>query len=132
MHPNRIFGSDSAQKNFWNYPKACKTIRFPNRTCKRKVNEAGFGSFRYTLQYGSWAGRRHHKESTSILPQRLANTGAQIIGTVHDEIILEVPEKIADDVAAILNEIMIRAGKAYLVRVQVEVEITIGETWAEK
>ena len=67
-----------------------------------------------------------------MLPRRLADTGAQIIGTVHDEIILEVPEKMADDAAVILRETMIQAGKAYLFKVPVEVEVTIGETWAEK
>jgi len=67
-----------------------------------------------------------------LLPRRLADTGAQIIGTVHDEIILEVPEKMADDAAVILRETMIQAGKAYLFKVPVEVEVTIGETWAEK
>jgi DNA polymerase I-like protein with 3'-5' exonuclease and polymerase domains len=57
---------------------------------------------------------------------------AHIIGTVHDEIILEVPEKMANDAAAILQETMIEAGKAYLSKIPVEVEVTIGETWAEK
>jgi len=61
----------------------------------------------------------------------LADTEARIIGTVHDEIILEVPEEIAD-AAAILKETMIEAGKAYLARVPVEVEVTIGETWTEE
>ena len=51
---------------------------------------------------------------------------------MHDEIILEVPEKMADDAAVILRETMIQAGKAYLFKVPVEVEVTIGETWAEK
>ena len=59
-------------------------------------------------------------------------TGAQIIGTVHDEISLEVSEKMAGEAASILNETMIQAGKAYLAEVPVEVEVTIGETWAEK
>jgi DNA polymerase I-like protein with 3'-5' exonuclease and polymerase domains len=54
------------------------------------------------------------------------------IGTVHDEIILEAPDKTANDAAAILRETMIEAGKAYLGRVPVEVEVAIGETWAEK
>ncbi len=55
--------------------------------------------------------RRHHKESTGLYPQRLADTGLQIIGTVHDEIILEVPDKLAEEVAVILKETMIEAGK---------------------
>ena len=72
------------------------------------------------------------KKALGLLPQRLADTGGQIIGTVHDEIILEVPEKMAMEAAVILNEIMIQAGKAYLGKVPVEVDVTIGETWAEK
>jgi len=72
------------------------------------------------------------KKALALLPQRLADTGAKIIGTVHDEIIVEVPEGVANDAAAIVKETMIQAGKAYLGKVPVEVEVTIGETWAEK
>jgi DNA polymerase I-like protein with 3'-5' exonuclease and polymerase domains len=39
----------------------------------------------------------------------LAETGTQIIGTVHDELILEVPEKLAGEAAVILKETMIQA-----------------------
>lgn len=67
-----------------------------------------------------------------MLPQRLLGAEARIIGTVHDEVILEVPEEKANDAAVILRETMIEAGKTYLSRVPVEVEDTIGETWAEK
>jgi DNA polymerase-1 len=72
------------------------------------------------------------KKALGLLPQRLADTGAHITGTVHDEIILEVPEKMANAAAAILKEAMIQADKAYLSKVPVEVEVTIGDTWAEK
>ena len=72
------------------------------------------------------------KKALGLLPQRLANTGAWIIGTVHDEIILEVPDGMVNDVAAVLLETMIKAGKAYLTRVPIEVEVNIGDTWAEK
>jgi len=51
---------------------------------------------------------------------------------VHDEIILEVPEKMAGEVAVILEETKIQAERAYISKVPVEVEVTIGETWAEK
>jgi len=49
---------------------------------------------------------------------------------VHDEIVLEVPEKMARKASVILKETIIEAGKVYLCRVPVEVEVTIGETWA--
>ncbi len=90
---------------------------------------------RYTLQHaGSNDGRIHHKESTGSSPTKIGgyHTGAKNIGTAHDEIILEVPEKMAGEVAVILQETMIQAGKAYLGAVPIEVEVTIGETWAEK
>jgi len=47
-------------------------------------------------------------------------------------VILEVPDRLAGEVAAILRETMIEAGKAYLSKVPIEVEVTIGKTWAEK
>jgi DNA polymerase I-like protein with 3'-5' exonuclease and polymerase domains len=62
----------------------------------------------------------------------LTDTGTRIIGTVHDEIILEVPEEMAGKVAVILKETMIQAGKAYLSKVPIEVEVTVADTWAEK
>jgi DNA polymerase I-like protein with 3'-5' exonuclease and polymerase domains len=37
----------------------------------------------------------------------LADTGAQIIGRVHHEIILEVADKLANEAVAILKETMI-------------------------
>jgi hypothetical protein len=72
------------------------------------------------------------KKALALLPQRVEDTGANIIGTVHDEIILEVPDRLAGEVAVILKETMIPAGKAFLGRVPVEAEVTIGEVWAEK
>jgi DNA polymerase I-like protein with 3'-5' exonuclease and polymerase domains len=62
----------------------------------------------------------------------LADTGAKIIGTVHDEIILEVPEGVAVEAAVTLKETVIQAGKAFLNKVPIEVEVTLGETWVEK
>ena len=53
------------------------------------------------------------KKALGLLPLRLAHTGAKIIGTVHDEIIIEVPEKMAGEVVVILKETMIQAGKDY-------------------
>jgi DNA polymerase I-like protein with 3'-5' exonuclease and polymerase domains len=60
----------------------------------------------------------------------LADTGAQIIGTVHDEIILEVPDRLAGEVAVILKETKIQAGKAYLGKVPIE-GITVADNCGE-
>ena len=51
---------------------------------------------------------------------------------VRDEIIFEVPEWTANASAEILTKTMIEAGKAYLSRVPVEVEVAIGEASAER
>ena len=59
---------------------------------------------------------RHHKRKHQYYPQRLANTGAGIIGPAHDETILEVSEEMAGEVALILKEIMIPSDKLISVK----------------
>jgi DNA polymerase-1 len=67
------------------------------------------------------------KKALALLPQRLADTGSWIIGTVHDEIILEVSDGLSGEAARILKETMIDAGKTYLLKVPIEVEVTIAD-----
>ncbi len=50
---------------------------------------------------------------------------------MHDEITLEVPEKMADDAATILRETVIEAGEVYLGKVPVAAEAAVADTWAE-
>jgi len=66
------------------------------------------------------------------LRDALTPTGAQIIGTVHDEIILETPEATAMEAAEILKKTMIAAGEEFLKVVPLEVEVTIADDWGEK
>ncbi len=72
------------------------------------------------------------QKALALIPKRLADTGSQIIGTVRDEIILEVSEEVSEEAAVIFRETMIQADKAYLSKVTVDVEVTIGETCEEK
>jgi len=46
---------------------------------------------------------------------------------VHDEIILEVSDGLSGEAARILKETMIDAGKTYLLKVPIEVEVTIAD-----
>jgi DNA polymerase I-like protein with 3'-5' exonuclease and polymerase domains len=69
------------------------------------------------------------KRALGLLPPALQGTGAQIIGTVHDEIILEVPEAQAEAAATRLKSVMKQAGRFYLSRVPVEVEVVIAQDW---
>ncbi len=72
------------------------------------------------------------KKSLSILFERIKKTETKIIGTVHDEILLEVPESQAEEAAEILEDSMIKGGETYLKSVPVEVEIKIGQHWGVK
>lgn len=72
------------------------------------------------------------KKALVLLPDALAGTGAKLIGTVHDEILLECPEATALDAARILQKVMVKAGQVYLKLVPVEVEAKVVDSWADK
>jgi len=62
----------------------------------------------------------------------LQGTGAFIIGTVHDEIILESREDKAIEVADLLKKVMEQAGEAFLKSVPVIAETKIMGSWGDK
>jgi DNA polymerase-1 len=72
------------------------------------------------------------KNALSLLPERLIDTEAKLIGCVHDEIILEVQEFKAEKASKILEETMIEAGKYYLKKIPIEVEVFVSDSWAGK
>ena len=63
---------------------------------------------------------------------KLVGTGAKIIGTVHDEIILEARQDKAELIAVILKAAMIEGGSEFLKKVPIEVEVVISDSWAGK
>ena len=72
------------------------------------------------------------KAALAKLPTALRETGARLIGTVHDEILLEAPEGQAEQAAQILQQVMEQAGQHYLRKVPVKAEVAIVSSWAEK
>jgi DNA polymerase I-like protein with 3'-5' exonuclease and polymerase domains len=56
----------------------------------------------------------------------------RLIACVHDELVLEAPEVLAAEAAALLKECLGRAGAEVLAPVPVGVGVAVGETWAEK
>jgi DNA polymerase-1 len=72
------------------------------------------------------------KKALCLLPERLKYTKAKLVGCVHDEIILEAPELNAEKASNILEETMIEAGKCYLKKIPVEVEVSVADSWAGK
>src|SRR6267378_6105459 len=70
------------------------------------------------------------KRALMALPQALEGTGAVIVGTIHDEILVEAPEERATEVAHMLKTVMEEAGQAYLARVPVVADVRIESNWA--
>jgi DNA polymerase-1 len=70
------------------------------------------------------------KRALGLLPQALQGTGAAIIGTIHDEILVEVPEDRTAEVASILKTSMEQAGQTYLSQVPVVADVRIASSWA--
>ncbi len=62
---------------------------------------------------------------------RLSSEDARIIGSIHDELILEVPEEKAEEYARMLCEIMDRVGSKLLYPVPVKSEVKISSSWAD-
>ena len=72
------------------------------------------------------------KRALGLLPGILKDTSAKIIGTIHDEILLEVPESNTDEAVSILKSTMIKAGEDFIKSVPIEVDISIGDSWDSK
>jgi len=59
------------------------------------------------------------------------DTNYKIILTVHDEIMLEVPEDEAETAKEVLRNIMIAAGSKFISPIVVDAEASVGKTWAD-
>jgi DNA polymerase-1 len=55
----------------------------------------------------------------------------RIVGTIHDELLLEVSESKAEAIAVLLGEIMRRIGSRLLFPVPVDAEVSISEAWGD-
>lgn len=59
------------------------------------------------------------------------NLDAHLISTVHDEIIAEAREEIAEEAAKTMEEQMVRAGQTLLKKCPVKVEVHIDDCWSK-
>jgi DNA polymerase I-like protein with 3'-5' exonuclease and polymerase domains len=66
------------------------------------------------------------------LDKQLQNTDSRIVCCVYDEIIIEAPEDNAGEVRGILKKCMKKAGRKFLKKVPVKVDVVIADSWAEK
>ena len=72
------------------------------------------------------------KAAMGAVRPALLRAGAALVASVHDELVVEVPEDRAEEVKDALRGAMIAAGDAVLDPVPVDAEATIGGTWADK
>ncbi len=71
------------------------------------------------------------KEALVMLMKEI-DDDCKIVGCVHDEIIMEVPESSAEGAATFLTRAMEQAGSKYLKYVPVVVDVSIADNWSEK
>src|SRR5262249_57532150 len=67
------------------------------------------------------------KRAMTLLDQALLSYDAQIVNSIHDEIVVECDESIAEEVKQIVIRKMIEGAKEFLPRVPVEVEAVISD-----
>jgi DNA polymerase I-like protein with 3'-5' exonuclease and polymerase domains len=71
------------------------------------------------------------KRALRLLSDELRETSAQIVNIIHDEIVVEVDEGEAADVAERVEHAMVAAGEEYLQTVPVMVESQIASEWTK-
>jgi intein/homing endonuclease len=72
------------------------------------------------------------KRAMTLLDRALLNRDAQIVNSIHDEIVVECEESIAEEVKQVVISKMIEGAKEFLPRVPVEVEAVISDAWLKK
>ena len=71
------------------------------------------------------------KRALHLLHEGIRGTSARLVNIVHDEIIIECDEKEAEQVARVLEESMLGAGREFLSKVPVKADVTIADEWAK-
>ncbi len=71
------------------------------------------------------------KRALRLLNDELRNTSAEIVNIIHDEIVVEVDDDEAAEVAHTVERAMCAAGEEYLQTVPVKVETQIAGEWAK-
>ena len=72
------------------------------------------------------------KLAIGMLMPGLRKLGGRLVGQIHDEIIIEVPEALAQDGCHILETAMVSAGERWLPDVPVVAETNVALSWADK
>ncbi|MGZ8842634.1 MAG: DNA polymerase [Pyrinomonadaceae bacterium] len=71
------------------------------------------------------------KRSLRLLNDELRETSAKIVNIIHDEIVVEVDENQAEEVAQTVERVMVAAGEEFLQTVPVKVESQVASEWTK-
>ena len=71
------------------------------------------------------------KRALRLLKDELRDTSARIVNIIHDEIVVEVDEREANDIAQKVERTMCVAAEEYLKTVPVKVESQVASEWAK-
>jgi len=71
------------------------------------------------------------KRSLHLLHQAIAGTSANLVNIVHDEIIVECDANEAESTAQKLENAMVSAGREFISRVPIKVDIEIADEWVK-
>lgn len=72
------------------------------------------------------------KNALGMLYVELKDTNTSIVAVIHDEIVLECDESVAEETALLLKNTMEEAGFRYMKDVPVVAEASIADNWAGK
>jgi DNA polymerase I-like protein with 3'-5' exonuclease and polymerase domains len=71
------------------------------------------------------------KRALYFLDLIIRGTEVMLVNIVHDEIVLETPDHLAEWAAEVLVDSMVRAGREFIIAVEVPAEAKISEEWAK-
>ena len=69
------------------------------------------------------------KRAVKLVDDKLQSHDAQIVHCIHDEIVVECDDTIAEKIARLVSSTMIKAGQEFLPRVPVEVDVKVTAAW---
>ena len=72
------------------------------------------------------------KRAMTLLDSALQNRDAQIVNSIHDELVIECGESIAEEIRDIVTKMMVKGAKEFLPRVPVNVDAVISDAWLKK
>ncbi len=72
------------------------------------------------------------KRAMALLDEALLDRDAQIVNSIHDELVVECAEQIAGEIKQVVVRKMIEGAKEFLPRVPVQVDAVIADAWLKK